>query len=53
MTVNEDVDIRQTAEAGEPTVPVEDECDEVEQLFEMMLETDVPTPEEAGYGHGV
>ena len=50
--MNEDVDTRQTAESGGPPVPVEDEGD-AEQLFEMMLETEVPTPEEAGYGHGV
>ena len=48
-----DADIRETGEPGESTVPVEDECDAVEQPFEMMLETEVPTPEEAGYGHGV
>jgi hypothetical protein len=54
MAVSEDVNAGQTGESGPPVEAVEptDGVD-VEELLELMLETEIPMPEEAGYGHGV
>ena len=49
--MSEDVNGRQ---AGESEAPVEpNEGVDTEHLLELMLETEIPMPEEAGYGHGV
>jgi hypothetical protein len=50
--VSEDGNNGQAAETDGPHPPVENGVD-VEQVFDMMLEAEIPTPEEAGYGHGV
>lgn len=50
--MSEDANGGQVAESDGPHVPVEDSID-VEQMVDMMLEAEIPTPEEAGYGHGV
>jgi hypothetical protein len=50
--VNEDIETRETAESGDQPIPADDDV-VAKQLFEAMLDSEVPMPEEAGYGHGV
>jgi hypothetical protein len=50
--VSQDIIVHVHVEPDEPCEP-RDDRDELDDVLELTLETDVPTPEEAGYGHGV
>ncbi len=50
--MSDDANTTQSEEFEEFHLPLANDAD-VEQLLEMMLETEAPMPEEAGYGHGV
>ena len=52
--MSEDVNAGQTGESDPPVEAVEpNKGVDIEHLLELMLETEIPMPEEAGYGHGV